>query len=213
MVNIPTTLIFLVLLFVAGMALIVWSLVLFGRGAYKASVAAVVGTLLLGTVPPLIWREIHTKPERRQGICGSNLGILGRAATFYSMDHSEGLPPNLSTMTNFGANRPKAFVCPSSGHSPGDLANVDDWVDYSYVSGLTAADRAECVLAFCSPENHKGQGCNVLFVDGSVCWYDAEDFVALTSNPALFFGTTNAAELAEIQSRAKILRGTKPIKK
>lgn len=152
-------------------------------------------------------------PSRRSH-CMSNLAQIGKALKMYSMDHADQFPPTLLGLTNYlntSVNSPKIFVCPSSGHEPGSLSKVDDWTDYSYVSGLTEIDPCNCVHAFCQVEGHHGEGLNVLYIDGSVQWATTSNFIAMTSTPSLFFGTTNETALTELQKRTKIVRGTKQI--
>jgi prepilin-type processing-associated H-X9-DG protein len=144
--------------------------------------------------------------------CMSNLSQIGKALKMYSMD-GETFPPTFRELGTNYVGSFRIFVCPSSGNRPGSPSNVCDWTDYTYVSGLGEADPSACAFAFCSPENHSGSGANVVFLDGSVEWLDTSNFVALTSSPACFFGTTNEEQLAGLQSRTKIIRATKPIEK
>ena len=104
-----------------------------------------------------------------------NLSQIGKACVMFSMDHDEAMPSSFREITDL---LPEAtrFICPRSGHKPGPLHLVDQWSDYVLVTNVTAGSSSELVLAYCKPENHGGVGCNVLFVDGSVCWFQAEDF-------------------------------------
>lgn len=76
--------------------------------------------------------------------------------------------------------------------------------------GLRAGGRTESVrfrtaaLAVSKPEMHKGQGVNVLRVDGSVQWLDAGAWWRLSNTPAEFFGTADPARLAELRKRVKL---------
>ncbi len=154
-----------------------------------------------------------SKERARRSKCTANLSQIGKALKMCSMDHADRFPATFLELTNYVGSFPKLFICPSSDHRVGAMTNVNEWTDYAYVSGLTEADPSDGVSAFCPPENHDGDGGNVLFVDGSVQWVAASDLVAMTSSPALFFGTTNEVALADLQKRTKIIRGTKQIGK
>jgi hypothetical protein len=111
----------------------------------------------------------------------------------------------------------KTVHCKGSGHQAGTSTNIHSWTDYAYVSGLTDTDNVNCVLAFCLPENHKGEGANVGLIGGRVEWYSCKysytnsfgryisTFQDLTNTPALFYGTTNEVELADLMKRTRII--------
>jgi prepilin-type processing-associated H-X9-DG protein len=81
---------------------------------------------------------------------------------------------------------------------------VDAWADYVLVAGLRESDGSASVHAFCLPEYHQYAGCNVLFLDGSVQWYEKKVFAKLMRHPELFFATSNQVQLAELKARTHI---------
>lgn len=194
-------------LFIASLSALMKGRVLAGVGFGVLWLLPVVGGALL--MPAVL----QAQSRARESCCKGQLSSMGKSMVMYAMDHEQAYPPNLSSLTNSGANHPKIFICKSSGHQPGELAKLDDWTDYVYVAGLKATDSAGCVLAFCPPENHGGRGANVLFVDGASEWVPTAEFVELTNSPAAFFGVSDPDGLREIRKRARILRATKPIER
>jgi prepilin-type processing-associated H-X9-DG protein len=136
--------------------------------------------------------------------CQANLRIIWKAAKLTGYGEGDRFPPSLQTIFTTAPD-PKWYICPASGHNPGDATQIDMWSDYVYVSGLNESDPPSCVLAFCPPENHKGEGANVLFVDGSVRWYSVEGFKKLTNDPYIFFGVNDSNALEKLRSKTKIL--------
>jgi len=170
-----------------------------------AGVPCVLGLLVF--VLPL-FLPTHGKSPRAK--CLNNLAQIGKAMKMYSMDHNDNLAVSFSALTNYADNA-KLYICYASGHLPGDMTNVDEWADYVLVSGLREGDPRDSVHAFCLPENHKGTGTYILFRDGSVQWYDAASLAALTNDPALFFGTTDQSQLAELKARTHLVWPTNHI--
>jgi prepilin-type processing-associated H-X9-DG protein len=190
-------------------------------GALKGNGMAIAGlvTGYIGIVLPVIagilaamlLPAVATARERARRVrCSSNEHQVLLATKMYAVDHQEAFPPDLGSLTGYVDNA-DLFICPSSGHAAGAMANVAEWSDYWYVAGLTEADPPQCVLLICPPENHRKEGANVTFVDGSVRWFSAEEFARLTNTPALFYGTKDEQQLAALQQRARIQRATQPI--
>ena len=94
----------------------------------------------------------------------------------YRMDHSDQWPPSLAELApDYVMANSRIFWCPACGHPKGASTNLMDWT--SYVSAhLPSNAPPESVHAFCPPENHGGDGANVLFADGSVTWHTKELF-------------------------------------
>lgn len=111
--------------------------------------------------------------------CMSNLSHMGKACAMYSMDHGGPLPSTFLSLAEY-ANNPRLFTCRSTKKMWGTLQTVDEWTDYVLVTNVFAVSQSDMVVAYCRPENHKNQGCNVLFVDGSVMWVNPEAFSNLS---------------------------------
>jgi hypothetical protein len=171
------------------------------QNARRPLATALVVVLLAMSAGLLSSCRSKVAPARER--CQANLRVLWKAACMYSRDQVETFPPSLHHMVAL-APEPGWYVCPASGHQPGDTNQVDAWSDYGYVSGLNAADPPGCVLAFCPPEHHKGEGANVLLVDGTVRWCTADEFRKLTNEPSLFLGVQNGQNTAALRSRTKI---------
>jgi prepilin-type processing-associated H-X9-DG protein len=141
----------------------------------------VVFCLLFFVIPNIHWMS----PEGERVSCMSNLSQIGKALELYAAAHDQSAPPTLQELAKT-LQVTRLFVCKASGHQAGPLAEVADWTDYTYLSQAGS----NMVQAFCPPENHKDTGGNILFADGSVHWYNTNQFAivmkhgrdALTNN-------------------------------
>lgn len=127
--------------------------------------------ILIGLCPCSF--SCSSERARRVG-CMNNLKALGNVLMLRVQDNG-GTAASLLSITSV-ANDPRLFICPSSGHKPGGLANVDQWPDYTLVAGMGTGSPSHSVVVCCPPEHHGGKGGNILFDDGSVQWFDAVQF-------------------------------------
>ena len=141
------------------------------------AIAAAVGFVLIaiiGVLAGMLLPAISMARSRaRQAKCASNLSIIGKASAMYSMDHDDKYPGKISEMDEIKSN-PAIAVCPSSGTVVGDPATIDTWSDYTIIASKADAS-PDTVHAYCRSENHKGEGANVLYIDGSVAWTKADE--------------------------------------
>ena len=142
----------------------------------------------------------------RRTNCMSDLSAIGKSIEMWRMDHANCYPPNLQSIIDI-VSQPKLFICPASGHQAGSISNITEWTDYAYVAGLKETDPNECLLAYCDCPRHKT--IIALKLGGQIDYVPPSEFQSLTNN----FGITNQALLAEIKSRARIIRGTGQIGK
>jgi len=154
----------------------------------------------------------------KQSLCMNHLKQIVLYVKMYASDNSEVYPATFNDLMvdDIKTGNIGAFICPSSHHKSGSLTNIHTWTDYAYVSGLTESDPNNCVVAFCLPENHKGEGASVAFLGGNVEWYSCQPyrdtsgkfqptFQDLTNTPAIFYGTTDEAKLADLKKRTRII--------
>lgn len=155
----------------------------------KKTILIVAGVALLGVV---CWRAVLWLASAREVPCGgsprlrcmSNLSQFGKAMAMYVIDHSNAWPTALGELAPRYLEHPKVFRCPETRGVVGAITNVDDWTTYCLVS-LTQGVPSDRAHAFCPPENHGGDGANVLFHDCSVNWMSAEDFEKLIRDQKL----------------------------
>ncbi len=176
-------------------------------------------SLLLGFIVCFVISAIIGAREKAlQCSCHGHLQNIVLFLKMYANDHQEAYPSTLNGLAgDYIKTGDKAvLVCPASHHKAGSLTNIHDWTDYAYVSGLSEADHAGCVVAYCLPENHKGEGASVAFMGGNVQWYSCTPykdstgkyqptFQELTNTPSLFYGTTDEAQLADLKKRTRII--------
>ena len=193
----------------------------FKRGLKCLLVSCVLGGIAVFFLLPMpfFW---HHKASRLEQ-CSRNLKQLCLFTKMYANDHAKKYPETFNALVSGGYVKKDDlgdFACPShreSRHQIGQshsLTNIHEWTDYAYVSGLSEDDPASCVVAFCSPENHKGKGANVLFLGGHVQWYSCQaytnagyqlpTFQELTNSQSLFYGASGA-QLEEMLKRTKII--------
>lgn len=96
----------------------------------------------------------------KRAVSASNLRGIGQAAMVYAFDNGKVFPPNFQTLITDGTCTPRQLINPSSGRTAG--------CDYYYVTGLTSDDPRDWIVAYEDPNQHQGEGANVLYVDGTV---------------------------------------------
>lgn len=191
----------------------------FNRKLWGGAVRLLLSLLLGFIVFFVISAIIGAREKALQCSCSSHLKLIMLSMKMYAADHQEEYPITFNDMV--GANYLRlgdkaVLICPATGHAAGSLTNIHDWTDYAYVSGLSEADPAGCVVAYCLPENHKGEGASVAFIGGNVQWYSCTPykdstgqyqptFQELTNTPSLFCGTANEVKLAELKKRTRII--------
>jgi len=184
------------------------------RGIVYLSFSIIIGFILVS----LLFAVHGARKLAQRAGCSSNLKQIVLFLKMYANDHQETYP---STFNGMRGEYIKPFdeavlVCPESNHKSEASKDIHEWTDYAFVSGLSEADHAGCVVAFCLPDRHQGEGANVAFIGGNVQWFSCRPFTnswghcdptfqELTNKPSLFFGTTNELELIELMSRTKII--------
>jgi hypothetical protein len=143
------------------------------------------------------------REKARRTACMSNLSQFGKGLALYASDHDEAYP---SLMTNLGVyiDNPKLWKCKSDGTvvvapSVGAIATTAE----SSYNMTTNGRNAACPSVWwviCDANgggevtdtgfggNHQGAGGNLLFVDASVQWYNAD----MWTNPVI--RNTNGAD-------------------
>lgn len=192
------------------------------RRQYRQGLRAFIMFCVLGLIPGLIiavqLRFVHDPPPYKS-MCLNNLRQTILSMKMYANDNGENYPTSFDDLVgNYLKVRDLGvFICRASGHKVGSSTNIHEWTDYAYVSGLTDTDNIDCVVAFCLPENHKGNGSMVGFLGGRVEWCFNQhsytnsfgrflpSFRDLTNTPSLFYGTTNEAVLTDLKKRTKII--------
>ena len=187
----------------------------FRRGVWSLLFSFVLGLILVSlTIAVYGAREL----AQRAG-CSSDLKQIVLFLKMYANDHQETYPSTFNGLRGdyIKPGDESVLVCPESHHKVGTPIDIHEWTDYAFVAGLSEADPVNCVVAFCLPEDHKGEGANVAFIGGWVKWFyckrPAESeyghndptFQELTNTPALFYGTTDEVKLADLKKRTRII--------
>lgn len=183
------------------------------RGIIRLILALLLGFIVFSVIQTIY----YAREKALQCTCSCQLKQIVLSIKEYANDNQEAYPSQFDELATKYLKEGEAamLIHPTSHHRAGCLTNAHEWTDYAYVSGLSEADPSGCVVAFCLPENHKGEGANVAFINGSIMWFSTKadkdsprkypTFQELTNTPSLFYGTTNLTKLVELMSRTKVI--------
>ena len=146
-----------------------------GRGFAITGLVCGIATFVL-VIPLLIAILLPSLNRAREAAnrikCASNLRQIGQGMRQYAINDGRygNFPPDFETVAATTAMTPDAFVCPTSdavaARPPFALGQN---LSYVYLgAGLTDSVPAIQVVAHCETHNHRGDGTNLLYGDGSV---------------------------------------------
>jgi len=141
----------------------------------------VTAVIIVGGIAVLLPSLCQPRETANRAKCASNLHQIGLAISLYAGEHGGQYPDSFATIMTSEQLSPAVFVCPSSndeaaeGDSPTAVAaNLTKPHHLSYVylgNGLsTATVKKDMVIVYELPENHQGDGMNLLFGDGHAEW-------------------------------------------
>lgn len=107
----------------------------------------------------------------KRTVCAANLRGIGQAMYIHAQDDGK-FPPDFKTMLDEQNITRKQLICPSTTHMPSDPLDSC----YVIVPGQSTYDNPSNVLVYERPENHDGEGVNVLFQDGHVQFLKMREF-------------------------------------
>lgn len=152
------------------------------------------GTAAIGIMHQLAWLVNSPRPmyvmERPNRVkCASNLRQIGQGLELYAKENGGKYPDDFGLLITKTDLTVDVFVCPSSGEqrasgtTPAEKAvNLLTHGHCSYIylgRGLGTPVGEDRVVAMEPPENHDGNGMNMLFGDGHVEWYGKQEAEAL----------------------------------
>ena len=131
--------------------------------------------------------SLHAREIDNRLACASNLCAFARALLIYAMDYDDEFPTadqwcDLLLQRESDRVTEEMFVCPSAEGGPSHYAinpNANDLSahpDMVLLFETTAGWNQFGGPELLAPENHQGEGCNILFVDGHVEFVETERF-------------------------------------
>ena len=142
---------------------------------------------IIGIIIVLLMPFVNKNREQARRLeCANNLRRISIAFYKYAADNKSALPVNLSDLYPRYIDDVGYFTCPSdvdaSEISPDGL-DIDTTTSYVYASGWTIKDPLDTILV-CDKNyilekdtNHRGEGGEVLYLDGNVKWVETRDWV------------------------------------
>jgi prepilin-type processing-associated H-X9-DG protein len=139
------------------------------------------GVLVIGAASILLPSLCKAREPANRAKCASNLHQIGLAILLYTNDNHGQYPDSFATILLNEQLTAAVFTCPSSndeaadGDSPAAIAaNLTKPHRCSYVylgKGLTTrTEKDDMLICYELPENHQGDGMNMLFADGHAEW-------------------------------------------
>jgi len=115
-----------------------------------------------------------TLDRSQKNSCRANLVRIMTGIKVYAGQHGGEFPETLGGLYRSLPDDDKdvdIFVCPGTGHEPGNPDNIEQWSDYVYVGGQRWAEEGETpiLILYDGPGNHP-DGRHELYTDGTVKW-------------------------------------------
>lgn len=146
------------------------------------SLASIMFMLLLGAI--LLPSLARAREMARRSVCAANLASTGKAFEVYANQYQGQYPPDVDTLVTTNFAQPNQFVCPGGSgraaynnpaliYSGGPISpKIHEAMHscYVYIPGQSASSNPNNVLMYEKKDCHRGEGSNVLFVDGSARW-------------------------------------------
>jgi prepilin-type processing-associated H-X9-DG protein len=158
---------------------------------WTLSIASLTFLLLLGGMAMmgiahqtgwLVTSPYRLTERRADSGCLSYMHQIGLAILLYTTDNGGHYPPDLSTLLMNEQLVPENFICPSSDdvaataattREAADLLRTPGHCSYIYLGkGLKDSVPDSQVILVEPPQNHAGDGMNVLYGDGHAEWVD-----------------------------------------
>jgi hypothetical protein len=122
-------------------------------------------------------------------VCEKNLRAIGLLIRL-SAPTSPNYPQTFSDL-ELDTTNINLFICPVTGHKPGNIKKVDEWTDYIYVGGLTQIQDPKVAMLISPSENYNNKKGYILYFSGELEQLPESDIRRLIIEPWYF--ATNAS--------------------
>lgn len=138
------------------------------RGSQGQAIAGLALGVLLGLgqlvlIPMVLLPSLNRARElAKRAMCGGNLSATGKFMSLYAAEYQDKLPPDLETLVTKNYLSPDALKCPSAKRAR---------PHYFYFAPKDGNFAPAYTLVACDfRDNHKGEGRNILLLNGNVMW-------------------------------------------
>ena len=136
-----------------------------GRGLAIGGVCTGAGGIVLRVmlIALLLPSLARAREQARRVVCANNLRQIALVIHTQGEDNRGRLPATLEEVMGQRGLSAEQFCCPSARVARGGVH-----VSYEYIPGQGMSDNPQNVLMYDKPANHRGEGMNILFLDGHV---------------------------------------------
>lgn len=138
--------------------------------------AAIIGVVAVAAVYFGYGHFLQELKKAERVRCKARLNQIGLSIRLYGDENNQAHPSTFGAVVKSVPSMEAVnFVCPVSGTGEGPMETVDDWTDFVLLTNRIDLASERKITCYCRPSNHDGDGCGVLYSDGTVDWIAKEE--------------------------------------